>query len=158
LVKLALEKEKKQSKVQGRAYNPLNGVKALIETHAVTYMKKFECQSWRDDRYWFEENEKILTKNETVLMDAYKTFGKAIVIGKPKTLAMPDFISMITATEIVDDTFGAREIGTLFNLSMQTQIDEIHNRKHIDMSYLEFCEALARVADKAFEFVPSNYA
>jgi hypothetical protein len=51
-------------------------------------------------------------------MDAYKMYGKPIIVGKAKTLAMPDFISMITSTEIVDDSFGAREIGTIYNLSI----------------------------------------
>ena len=50
---------------------------------------------------------------------------------------------------VCDDNFGAREIGPLFNLALQTKVNEIHSTKHMDMIYLEFVECLARVADKA---------
>ena len=50
---------------------------------------------------------------------------------------------------VCDDSFGAREIGPLFNLSMQTRIDEIYSTKHLEMQYIEFVECLARIADKA---------
>ena len=50
---------------------------------------------------------------------------------------------------ICDDNFGAREISPLFNLATQTKVDEIRSTRHIDMSYIEFLECLARIADKA---------
>ena len=83
-------------------------------------MGKHECHPWRLERYWNEECEKAILKNDDILKDVYKAYGKAVVIGKRVTLAMPGFISMITATELVDESFGAREIGTLYNLSMMT--------------------------------------
>lgn len=50
---------------------------------------------------------------------------------------------------VCDDNFGAREIGPLYNLAMQTNMDEINQTRHMDMRFIEFVEALARVADKA---------
>ena len=50
---------------------------------------------------------------------------------------------------VCDDNFGAREIGPLFNLALQTSIDEIKSTRHMDMRFNEFVEALARIADKA---------
>ena len=50
---------------------------------------------------------------------------------------------------VCDDNFGAREIGPLYNLAMQTSLDEINSTRHMDMRFNEFVEALARVADKA---------
>ena len=35
-------------------------------------------------------------------------------------MCMGEFIDLITRSGVVDDNFGAREIGTIFNLSMQT--------------------------------------
>ena len=58
-------------------------------------------------------------------------------------------IDLITASGVCDDNFGAREIGTLYNLAMMTQVDEIHKTRHMDMRFIEFVELLARVADKA---------
>ena len=59
------------------------------------------------------------------------------------------FIDLITASGVCDDNFGAREIGAIYNLSMMTQVDEIHNTRHMDMRFIEFVEAISRVADKA---------
>ena len=58
-------------------------------------------------------------------------------------------IDLITASDVCDDNFGAREIGVIYNLSMMTQVDEIHNTRHMDMRFIEYVEVLARVADKA---------
>jgi len=34
---------------------------------------------------------------------------------------------------------------------MQTHVDEIYSNAHMDMKFIEFVEAVARVADKALE-------
>ena len=57
---------------------------------------------------------------------------------------------MINNTNINDETFAEREIGTMFNLAMMTQIDEIHSSRHLNMQFIEFTEAIARVAEKGF--------
>ena len=59
------------------------------------------------------------------------------------------FIELVTMSGVCDDNFGAREIGPLFNLALQTSIDEIHSTRHMDMRFNEFVEAFARIADKA---------
>ncbi len=61
---------------------------------------------------------------------------------------MHEFIDLVTNSKVVDDHFGAREIGILFNLSMMTQVDEINKGRHIKMNFTEFLEAIARVAEK----------
>jgi hypothetical protein len=136
----------------------MKAAKDLIELYGGKSMQKYDCHEWRLDVFWNEENEKCVKKNEEILKDIYNTFGKPVIVGKPKTLAWPDFVKMISDAGVIDDTFGAREIGTFYNLSMQTQIDEINNSKHMQMSYLEFLEAFARVADKAIGHIPDNYA
>ena len=62
---------------------------------------------------------------------------------------MNHLIDLITQSGVCDDNFGAREIGPLFNLAMQTNMDEINKTRHMDMQFIEFVEALARIADKA---------
>ena len=67
------------------------------------------------------------------------------------------FIDLITASGVCDDNFGAREIGVIYNLSMMTQVDEIHNTRHMDMRFIEFVEAISRVADKAMTRKTQEY-
>lgn len=66
-------------------------------------------------------------------------------------MRLNNFIDLITMTGCTNDNFGAREIGTIFGISKQSTVDEIYTNGHLDMSFVEFVEALARVADKALE-------
>jgi hypothetical protein len=61
---------------------------------------------------------------------------------------MNEFIDLVTKSGVIDDNFGAREIGVLFGLAMMTQIDEISKERNYQMQFLEFLEAFARVADR----------
>ena len=83
------------------------------------------------------------------MKDIYRIYsGKEVMPNEENNISMGEFIDLVTATKVVDDNFGAREIGILFNLSMMTQIDEINKSRHIKMNFVEFLEAVARVADR----------
>lgn len=45
-------------------------------------------------------------------------------------MSMNEFIDLVTRSGVVDDNFGAREIGVIYNLSMMTQVDEINKDRH----------------------------
>jgi hypothetical protein len=47
----------------------------------------------------------------------------------------------------MSESFGSKDIGPLFNISMQTYVDELALEKHMKMTLIEFVEASARVAD-----------
>ena len=49
-----------------------------------------------------------------------KYSGKYAMPGNTKYMSLDEFIELITSSGVVDDTFGSREIGPLFNLSMMT--------------------------------------
>jgi hypothetical protein len=63
-------------------------------------------------------------------------------------MSLDEFEEMINQSGVVDDTFGSREIGALFNLSMMTQKNELDFDRHYNMIIVEFIEAIGRVADK----------
>jgi hypothetical protein len=63
---------------------------------------------------------------------------------------MNSFITIIKKTGLEEEVnFGTRDIGGHYNLAVQTQVDEVYSRRHMEMSPLEFKEALGRVADTA---------
>jgi hypothetical protein len=43
----------------------------------------------------------------------------------------------------------ARDISSIFFMSIQTKIDELSSDMHLKMQFVEFLEALGRVADRA---------
>ena len=55
---------------------------------------------------------------------------------------------MIVDSNVIGDTFTFKEIYPLWNLSMMTQKDEINSDRHLNMTFVEFVEAICRVADK----------
>ena len=65
-------------------------------------------------------------------------------------MSIEEFITMITESGALryEVGHGNSEIGSQFNLSMMTHVDEINTNKHLQMFYYEFLEAVARVAQK----------
>lgn len=49
---------------------------------------------------------------------------------------------------LLDENFAERDIQLAFNLSMMTQVDELNQDRIFQMSFVEFLEAVARVAEK----------
>lgn len=60
---------------------------------------------------------------------------------------------MINSSGILEGkSIGTGDIGTLFNISMMTQIRELESERHTQMCFVEFVEAICRVAYKMQEF------
>lgn len=63
-------------------------------------------------------------------------------------MCLEEFVFMFTEAGLVDENFGQREIGPLFNMAMMTNVKETESDRHLNMFFLEFLEALARCADR----------
>lgn len=78
-----------------------------------------------------------------------KHSGKYVVPGSNKMfMSLEEFTSMMQKAGLLNEFFGNREVGPQFNLSMMTNVDEVWNDRHLNMTYVEFLEALGRIADK----------
>ena len=64
-------------------------------------------------------------------------------------MMLSEFTECILNTDCLSSNFLARHISNIFNLSMMTQVDEISQDRHLNMLFIEFLEAVVRVADKA---------
>ena len=93
----------------------------------------------------------MIKNNWETLQEIYNKFAEAKSPGDPKVIRLNSFIELVTMSGVCDDNFGAREIGPLFNLAMQTQVNEIEQTRHMEMNLIEFVEGLARIADKAIK-------
>ena len=71
-----------------------------------------------------------------------------IAPGEDYFMSLNEFNEFVARSGVVDETFSTRDIGTIFNLSMMTQVDEIHSERHLQMQFLEFVEAICRIADR----------
>ena len=63
-------------------------------------------------------------------------------------MSLGEFTELILNSDCLSDNFGGKQIGNQFNLAMMTQVDEIDKDRHINMVFVEFIEAVVRVAEK----------
>ena len=61
-----------------------------------------------------------------------------------------EFRLLCTDARLTNETFPLREIDMCFRQSMMTEIDEILDGEHLEMIYVEFIEAISRVADQIY--------
>lgn len=71
-------------------------------------------------------------------------------------MSLDEFTQLVTDSNVIDENFGAREVGMLFSVSMMTQVNELDSDRHLHMQFPEFIEAIARLADKLSLASPSN--
>ena len=65
---------------------------------------------------------------------------------KERFLALEEWQLMCTDCTLINQNFRARDMDIAFKLSLRTHVDELTDDRHTKMSYIEFLEALARVA------------
>ena len=124
--------------------------KLMYETEMQNYFNQFDSHKWRKTILWREEIDFTLKISLEPLRQIYLKFiGKNAVPGAQRFMSMTEFNDCVLNAMCQSDNFGAKQIGNMYNLSMMTQIDEIEKDKHINMVFIEFLEAIVRVADKA---------
>lgn len=146
LVRIAEEKYIKNNVEE--AYE--GAVKALISDHCLPYFKQFDSQKWRNDRYWKEECDDVLKYYRPVLENVYNQFSKKKVKpGQKKFMSLEELSTICKKADVYDEFFVERDSNLAYNLSMMTQFDELNSDRIFQMSFVEFLEAIARMAEKA---------
>ncbi|EAR90528.1 hypothetical protein TTHERM_00118760 (macronuclear) [Tetrahymena thermophila SB210] len=110
-------------------------------------------QQWRDQRYWNEVCEIVINKYHVMIEEIWQKWadcrkGEKRSLKSHKTMNINEFIDMLRHFKLIDESFTEKDAQVTFNLSIMTQIDEINNDKFINMEFIEFIEALARIAEK----------
>ena len=125
------------------------GMALMFDEFLEPAFKQFETQTWRKERLWKEEVDYVLKVSLPTLKDIYRKFsGKIAMPGAPKYMCCLEFEQLITEANVLSDKFGVKQLSILFNLSMMTQVDEVESERHINMTFVEFLEALVRVAER----------
>ena len=129
--------------------NIANCMKMMFEKELHPYFKQFDSHHWRKKYLWQEEIDLVLKQNLDALKRIYQKFiGRNALPGGQQFMSLGEFSDMINDSNCLSDNFGSKQIAAQFNLAMMTQIDEIERDKHINMTFVEFLEAIVRVAQK----------
>ena len=136
-----------------------DAVKALFKDGVLDYMKKFDSNEFRINKLYNESCDMVFKYYQKAMRLIYSTYsGKHAKPHEEKFMCSDEFIKLIGDSGVISDYFGAKDVGIVFNLSMMTQVNESTSERHLRMSYDEFIEAVARIADKCnLLLVSSSY-
>ena len=124
-------------------------IKKCYESHFLSFMKTMDSRTWRLTHLWTEEWDTIFKRYHSTLFKIFsKYIGKYALPGAPHYMSIHEFIELVGQANVVNDDFGQREIGSIFNLAMMTRVDELAQEKHMNMSYVEFLEAIGRISQR----------
>jgi hypothetical protein len=96
-------------------------LKLLYNTHLNTFFEQMESHRWRRTKLWNQECDLVYKSLFRGVQKLYEKFsGKYSLPGAKEFMSLDEFVNLVTDSGVVDDNFGSREIGTLFNLAMMT--------------------------------------
>lgn len=119
----------------------------LYNEHIKSFSGIYDDHEWKEAKYWNEEHDVLYTKYLKLLQHLYKSYsGAKTKPGKTPFMCLDEFRAFVTAFGI-DSHMTGLDIPLCFNLSMMTQIDEVDSERVSEMSFVEFLEAFAHLAD-----------
>ena len=138
--------------------NMADAVAKLWDEHLSLYFEKHDSHRWRTTYLWNEHCDYVFKRYMTAVKKVYEKYsGKYALPGTTKYMSSDEFFTLIESIGIVNDNFGQREILPIFNCSMMTHVNELDSDKHINMTLIEFIEAIGRLAEKIKLPMPYEY-
>ncbi|CAI2365652.1 unnamed protein product [Moneuplotes crassus] len=133
-------------------------VKKIYDEHLKEFFEKYDCHKWRTTYLWNEHCDYVFKRYMPAIKKVYEKFsGRFALPGATKYMSSEEFFDLIDIIGVVSDDFGQREISPIFNCSMMTQKDELESDRHINMTLIEFIEAIGRLAYKIKLPIPFEY-
>ena len=122
-------------------------VKVSFDTHYNSYINQFNNHKWRIDRYYNEFVDNVIKAYIPIFDAVFRSWAPQKIIGRDSNwMWLEEFTNVCNA--LMDTDFPVKEIPTIYNLSMRTQVDEINKDFHINMRFPEFLEAFSRFVDR----------
>mmetsp|Transcript_5490 Transcript_5490/g.3140 ORF Transcript_5490/g.3140 Transcript_5490/m.3140 type:complete len:151 (+) Transcript_5490:97-549(+) len=145
LVRIAIDKYKKNKIVETCS----DAFKKLMVENILPEIKDFNENDWRFKEYCIEEVDKLYKKYLPILNSLYAKYsGKNTLPGKTKFMSLEEWTNLINDAGLIKEGyFTARDIDIAYNTSMMTQVNELSSKRHLEMSFIEFAEAIARAAN-----------
>lgn len=121
----------------------------ILNEHCIPLFSQYNAQPWRDEKYWCEDCDDVLKKHKQILDTVYAKYSeKKVKPGEKKFMSLEELIDLCKHANLFDENFVERDVNLAFNTAMMTQMDELNSEKFFRMTFVEFLEALARIADK----------
>jgi len=119
-----------------------------MEKHFLEKFEVLNSSTWRSEKYFCELTDVSLKVHKAIWEALFKKYsGRRALPGQKPFMSVEEFRDLCTEAGLVNETFSAREIDVCFYQAMMSQADEIFKKRHTEMSYLEFLEAITRACD-----------
>ncbi|CAD8076826.1 unnamed protein product [Paramecium sonneborni] len=121
----------------------------MILDQCLPYMSQFDSHKWRMERYFIEQCDDVCKKHKQVIDYVYMhNSQKKVKPGQAPFMCLDELKDVCNTANLYDENFVERDVNLAFCLSMLTQVDELESDRLFQMQWIEFMEALARIADK----------
>lgn len=92
----------------------------------------------------------VFTRLQNGLDQVYKKYsGKYSTPARQIfTMSLDEWYDLLFKCELIGEVFLNKDVGPAFAMSMITNKFELDGDRHLNMSFVEFLEAIARVSDK----------
>lgn len=121
-------------------------LKLLINEKIGPSLTQNNSNTWREKEYLCETVDVILKAYKPIIDNIFKTYsGRKSLPGQKPFMCIEEFRQMCFDGKIIPEKFPARELDGCFVLAMMVQVDELFEKKHVEMTFVEFLEALCRV-------------
>ena len=125
-----------------------NVIRQFIKNDMKPTLKIMIAQDFRDQVYWNEYVDNLYKFHGSLLEEIYRTYsGTMIRPGEENFMHISEFEKLYYDAKLQSTRFSYKDLNLCYNLSMQAQVDETESWRHLQMSYIEFLEAIARMAD-----------
>lgn len=110
-------------------------------------LKSYDNRISRTDEIMVEDVDYFIKAHKVIFEALFKKYsGRKSVPGQKPFMSLEEFRLLCSDTGITDETFTTREIDVCYSQAMMTQIDILYKKRHLEMNYVEFLEALCRAA------------
>ena len=138
-----------KNQADGKDMTTRIGMELMFDKYLYPIFKNYDSHTWRRRHLWTEPIDYIIKIVLPGLKDIYKKCaGSQQVSGNIKTMSVEEFKEMVESTYCLSEKFGSKQLAIYYNLSMMTQLEEVEMDRHLNMSFIEFIEAVVRVAEK----------
>jgi hypothetical protein len=129
----------------------------LLDHHLLPVIMKSYLDDWRAEKYLCEEVDLVLRANKSLFEVLYRVYsGKYTLPGKKKFMSLDEFRTVCSHAGLVSDSFATREIDVCFCQAMETQVDELYKKRHVEMSFSEWLEGVCRAVDCSKTVIADN--
>jgi hypothetical protein len=126
-----------------------DAVRQIFKDGLLSHMASFDSNDFRLNLLYTESWDMVFKYYLKAVKALYFHYsGKHWKPHESRFMCNDEFSKLFFDSGIISDLFNSKELGIIFNLSMMTQLDEISQELHFRMTFDEFIEAIARVADK----------